>query len=140
MIASFDESLNSECRSLGSSAQLCYLHAIGDLIDFRKANGTTSDILQHFAISEIYLTRGKKYLAKQKKLEWNRDLDLDSLIAVNSWATLEEMDQVILFHLDRFKDVRNCKAFPIDDVPFHDLTFATRLQHSCLSKLKVPGL
>ena len=126
LTTSFSESLKSEW-SLGSSAQLTYLHAIGDLIDFRKANGTTPDILQHFVISEIYLTRGKKYLAKQKKLEWNRDLDLDSLIAVNSLATLEEMDQVIPFHLDRFKDVvRKCKAFPIDDVPFHDLTFATR--------------
>ena len=104
LITSFTELLKSEW-SLGSSAQLSYLHAIGDLIDFRKANSTTPDILQHFAISEIYLTRGEKYLAKQKKLEWNRDLHLDSLIAVKSWATLEEMDQVIPFHLDRFKDV-----------------------------------
>ena len=40
LITSFAESLKSE-RSLGSSAQLSYLHAIGDLIDFRKANGTT---------------------------------------------------------------------------------------------------
>ena len=91
LITSFSESLKSEW-SLGSSAQLSYLHAIGDVIDFRKANGTTPTILEHFAISEIYLTRGKKYLAKQKKFEWNRDLDLDSLIAVNSWATLEEID------------------------------------------------
>ena len=111
-------SLKSEW-SLGSSAQLSYLHAIGDLIDFRKANGTTPDILHHFAISEIYLTRGKKYLAKQKKLEWNRDLDLDSLIAVNSWATLEEMDQVIPFHLDRFKDiVKNARHFQLTTYRF----------------------
>ena len=138
LITSFAESLKSE-RSFGSSAQLSYLHAIGDLIDFRKENGTTPDILQHFAISEIYLTRGEKYLAKQKKLEWNRDLDLDSLIAVNSWATLEEMDQVITFHLDRFRDaIRKCKAFPIDDVLFHGLTFATRFVATFLF-IKVKG-
>ena len=141
LITSFAKSLKSEW-SLGRSAQLGYLHAIDDLIDFRKANGTTPDILQHFAISEIYLTRGKKYLAKQKKLEWNRDLDLDSLIAVNSWATLEEMDQVILFHLDRFKHaVRRCKAFPTDDVPFHHLTFAARFVATLLFiKVKGAGL
>ena len=72
-------------------------------------------------------------------MEWNRDLDLDSLIAVNSWVTLEEMDQVIPFHLDRFKDVvRKCKTFPIDDVPFHGLTFATLFVASFLFiKVKV---
>ena len=69
----------------------------------------------------------------------NQDLDLDSLIAVNSWATLEEMDQVIPFHLDRFKDVvRKSKAFPTDDVPFHDLTFASRFVASFLF-IKVKG-
>ena len=103
LITSFAESLKSE-SSLGSSTQLSYLHAIGDLTDLRKANGTTPDILQYFAAFSYLRNlsdKREKYLAKQKKLEWNRDLDLDSLRAVNSWATLEEMDQVILFHLDR---------------------------------------
>ena len=68
LITSFAGSLKSEW-SLGSSAQLSYLHAIDDLIDFRKSNGTTPDILQHFAISEIYLTRRKSIL--QNRRIWN---------------------------------------------------------------------
>ena len=67
VITSFPESLKSEW-SLGSSAQLSYLHAIGDLIDFRKASGTSPDILQHFAISKIYLTRGKKVSCKTEEV------------------------------------------------------------------------
>ena len=58
-----------------TSMQLSYLHAICDLIDFRKAHGATSNVLNNFAVSEVFLMRGKKYLAKQKRLEWSTDLD-----------------------------------------------------------------
>ena len=68
LISSFAESLKSEW-SLGSSVQFSYFHDIGDLIELKKANGTTPDILQHFAISEIYLTRGKSIL--QNRRSWN---------------------------------------------------------------------
>ena len=71
--------------------------------------------------------RGEKYLAKQKRLEWSRDLDLDSLISSNSWTTLEELEKVVPFHLGRFNEViKKCKSFPLRDVPVVDLTFATR--------------
>ena len=73
---------------IGSSAQLSYLYAISDLIDFRKAREASADALRNFGISEVYLTRGKKFLARQEKMEWSRDLDLNSLISVNCWASL----------------------------------------------------
>ena len=34
-------------------------------------------------------------------MEWSRDLDLDSQISANCWASLEEMEKVILYHIDR---------------------------------------
>ena len=46
-----------------------YLHAISDLIDFRKAHEASADALTNSEISDIYLTREKKFLARQKK--WN---------------------------------------------------------------------
>ena len=71
--------------------------------------------------------RGKKYLAKQERLEWSRDLDLDSLISSNAWARLEELEKVVPFHLERFNEViKKCTIFPLHDVPLVDLTFATR--------------
>ena len=108
-------------------AQLSYLHAISDLIDFRKAHEASADALKNFAISEVYLTRGKKFLARQKKMEWSRDLDLDSLISANCWAFLEEMEKVIPYHLDEFKYVvEKSKCFPLHEVPLQSLTFAAR--------------
>ena len=106
------ETLKSDW-ALGSSAQFSYLHAICDLIDFRKAHGATSNVLNNFAVSEVFLMRGKKYLdlGKQKRLECLRDLVLDSLISSNSWATLEELEKVVPFHLGRFNNViKKCKS------------------------------
>ena len=126
LITDFVETLKNDW-ALGSSAQLSYLDAVCDLTDFRKAHGTTSNVLNNFAVSEVFLMRGKNYLAKLKRLEWSRDLDLDFLISSNSWATLEELEKVVLFHLGRFNEViKKCKSFPLHDVPVVDLTFATR--------------
>ena len=113
LITDFAEVLKNEWK-IGSLAQLNYLHAISDLIDFRKAHEASADALRNFGISEVYLMRGKKFLARQKKMESSRDLDLDSLISANCWASLEEMEKVIPHHVDEFKYVaEKCKCFPL---------------------------
>ena len=46
---------------------------------------------------------------------------------MNAWATLEELQQVIPYHFPRYTEVlQKCKKELNSDVPFHDLTFATR--------------
>ena len=94
LITNFAEVLKNEWK-IGSSAHHSYLHAISDLIDFRKAHEASADASRNVGISEVYLTRGKKFLARRKKIEWSRDLDLGSLISANCWASLEEMEKVI---------------------------------------------
>ena len=55
--------------TLGSSVQLNYLHTICNLIDLRKVHGATSNVLNNFAVSEVFLMWGTKHLSKQKRLE-----------------------------------------------------------------------
>ena len=50
LITDFAEVLKNKWK-IGSSAQLSYLHAISDLIDFRKAHEASADALRNFAIS-----------------------------------------------------------------------------------------
>ena len=38
-----------------SSGALSYMKAIGDLLDFRKANGVTDNVLRNFTVSEVYI-------------------------------------------------------------------------------------
>ena len=127
LVTDFAEVLKNEWK-IGSSAQISYLHAIIDLIDLRKAHEASADALRNnFGISEVYLTCGKKFLARQKKMELSRDLDLDSLISANCWASLEEMEKIIPYHVDEIKYVvEKCKCFPLHEVPLQSLTFATR--------------
>ena len=116
----------TEQWKLSSSAALNYMKAINDLMDFRKANGVTDDVLRSFTVSEVYIRRGKENLAKQKKLEYSRNLDLEQLIARESWATVQEMEEVIPYHTPKYKHVlKQCKSVnPQPTISY--LAFATR--------------
>ena len=95
---------------LSFSSSLSYIKAITDLLDFRKSNGVTDSNLRCFTMTEVYLRRAKENLSKKKNLECTRNFDLETLIARDSWATLEEMERVIPFHFDNYKAiVEQCK-------------------------------
>ena len=124
MIMNFLKLLENDWK-LSSSASLNYLTSISDLLDFRKSSGVSDSSLRCFAVTEVYIRRGKENLGKRKRLEYTRNLDLETLIAKNSWATLNEMEMVIPYHIQRFKTViEKCKS---NDRPcISDLTFLTR--------------
>ena len=112
--------------SMGPAGSYNYLTSIQDLIDFRKSQGVSDEVLRSYAVTEVYLRRGKRNLSKKEKAEWSRNFDLETLIAKDSWASLEEMEKVIPYHLCRFKKVvENCRDNPGDVSP-SDLTFVNR--------------
>ena len=118
--------LATEEWNLSSSAALNYMKAINDLMDFRKANGVADDVLRSFAMTEVYIRRGKENLSKQKKLEYSRNLDLEQLICRKSWATVEEMERVIPYHTPKYKYVLDqCQKEDGNPTVSH-LAFCTR--------------
>ena len=50
------------------------------------------------------------------RLQWTQDLDIETLEARGHWATIEEMLEVVTYHLPRYENIVN---------PSH-LTFATK--------------
>ena len=74
----------TEYWKISSSAALNYMKSIGDLMDFRKANGVTDDVLRSFTVGEVYIRRGKENLSKKKRVEYSRNLDLEQLICRQS--------------------------------------------------------
>lgn len=121
----FIQTLEEEWK-LSSSASLNYIKAIGDMVDFRKSNGVSDNTLRCFTVMEVYLRRAKENLRKKKNLECNRNLDLETLIAKDSWATIEDMEEVIPFHANLFKSIlEKCK---LEDtfVSKSELVFCTR--------------
>jgi hypothetical protein len=111
---------------LSSSGSLNYVKSITDLLDFRKCNGVTDSNLRCFTVTEVYLRRAKENLRKKKNLECTRNYNLETLIARDSWATLEEMEEVIPFHIERFKCIiQKCKRQTPLPSP-QELSFCTR--------------
>ncbi|MCP4481590.1 MAG: hypothetical protein GY817_02025 [bacterium] len=126
LICNFIEHIGKEW-GLGSSAQFGYLQAITDVIDFRKSCGLSTAVLGNLAISEVYINRGKRALARRKITEWAKNLSVEVLAANNQWATMDEMETVVPHHLQRYKDVLlRCKSYPLTSVSAAELTFATR--------------
>ena len=111
---------------LASSGCLNYVKAISDLMDFRKSRGVSDGNLRCFAVTEVYLRRGKENLRKKKRLDSTRNFDLETLIGKDSWATLEEMENVIPYHIHTFNEiVKRCKSQrPLPNK--QEITFCTR--------------
>ena len=124
IIIKFMQTLSDEW-DLSSSGALNYLKAVSDLMDFRKASGVTDNVLRSFAAAEVYIRRGKDNLSKQKKLDYARNLNLESLISRNSWASIEEMEQVIPYHTPKFEHLlKRCRSK--EELTVSDLAFSTR--------------
>ena len=123
---------------LSFSASLNYVRSMIDLLDFRKSSGISDSNLRCFTVTEVYLRRAKANFAKRKRLEFARNFDLETLIASESWATLEDMEKVIPYHLAMFKMiVQKCKnQSPLPTK--NELTFCTRfITNFSLSTSKV---
>ena len=113
--------------SLTSSAQINYLQAIADMIDFRKFEGAAQSSARSFSLTEVCIHRGKRTLSKRKRYEWTKELDIDNLEAMNSWTMLEELQSVVPFHYPRYNELlQMCKKYPMSYVAPGELTFCTR--------------
>ena len=123
---------------IGQSGQICYVASISDLLDFRKFNRPPASVLQNFSVTEVYVKRARKYLAKDMRSNWTSELDIETLESRRSWATLSEVQSVIPFHIEHYESVlENCMANPSSVTP-GDVTFATRFVTAYLF-LKVKG-
>ena len=125
LLFKFIDYLQDECK-LGHGGRLGYIDAISEMIDFRKLHGASEAVFQKFSATELYLKRARKTNAKMMRLQWTQDLDIETLEARGHWATMEDLLEVVKFHLPRYENtVKICKSTPAQVNP-SDLTFATK--------------
>ncbi|CAB3987981.1 partial [Paramuricea clavata] len=135
-LSSFAATRDKWC--IGQSGRIAYVGSISDLLDFRKFNRPPASVLQNFAVTEVYVKRARKCLAKDMRSNWTTELDVETLESRRSWATLSEVQSVIPFHMERYESVlENCMTHPASVRP-GDVTFATRFVAAYLF-LKVKG-
>ena len=83
-------------------------------------------VLQNFSVVEMLLRKARKSVSKKMRIQWNSELDTESLEKRGHWATLENLQDVIPFHLEHYKTtLKSCQENPMS-VTSKDLTFATR--------------
>ena len=125
LLFKFIDYLQDECK-LGHGGRLGYIDAISEMIDFRNLHGASEAVLRKFSATELYLKRARKTVAKMMRLQWTQDFDIETLEARGHWATMEELLEVVKFHLPRYENtVKICKSSPAQVNP-SDLTFATK--------------
>ena len=112
---------------LKSAGALSYLQSITDLCDFRKCHGIPDSTLRMFAVTEVYLRRSKSTLYRKRNVEYSRNLNLESLMAEQSWATLEDMEKVIPFHSPKYEELfQKAGSASASPLTTSDLAFTTR--------------
>ena len=108
LLFKFIDCLQEECK-LGHGGRLGYIDAISEFIDFRIVNGASDGVLRKFSATELYIKRAQKTVAKTMRLQWTQDLDVESLEAMGHWASMEELLEVVSFHLPRYEQtVKTC--------------------------------
>ena len=86
---------------LSYAGQMGYLTAISELIDYRRIKLPSRKVVENVPVTEIYLKRAKKCIGKMMKVRWTNDMDIETLEAKGNWASMEEMLEVIPYHLPR---------------------------------------
>ena len=81
--------------NLGFFSRIIYLNALQDLIDFRKFSGASPNIFTIFQSVTLF----SQCLRKQRHIQWSNDFDIDNLESAGCWATMEELQSVIPFHI-----------------------------------------
>ena len=108
--------------SLKSSGVTGYMNALGHLLDDSDLTKIHSSV---FIPSEIYIQRVKRYLSKKMKSDWREVLSVDYLNSINCWAKLVELQKVIPYHSEKYKQIILNASSPFTSIAAHDLSFAT---------------
>ena len=113
-VSCFLDTLQNEWR-IGNPGQISYIHALIDLIDFRKLTGVSSAILHNFKVVEMFLKRARRCISKKMRMNFSMELNIETLERKDYWATMKELQQVIPFHLPRYKQILElCKKSSVN--------------------------
>ena len=124
LLSDYVKYLETEWK-VGSSGIIGHINAISHLHDFRRMSETRHANNRSFIPAEIYIQRVKKSLAKKMRSEWHVLLSVEYLSGIDCWASLQDLQNVIPYHGDRFGQVIiNCSVQTAVVSP-HDLSFCT---------------
>ena len=111
---------------LQPSAVLSYLRGIKELCDFRKANGVSDSVLRLFAVTEVYIRKSIVTMQRKRQMEYNRNYDMEQLIARDSWCTLAEIEKVVPFHSPKYLNLVKKARLKQEVLTISEIVYCTR--------------
>ena len=111
---------------LQPSAVLSYLRGIRELCDFRKANGVSDSVLRLFAVTEVYIRKSIVTMQRKRQMEYNRNYDMEQLIARDSWCTLAEIEKVVPFHSPKYLNLVKKARLKQEVLSISEIVYCTR--------------
>ena len=124
MLSDFVDYLRDDWK-VGFSGCIGYMNAIGHMLDYRRFSNTCEKNLTVFVAAEIFMNRVKKYLSRKMKAEWRTVLSVEYLDSINCWATLQDLQKVVPYHSDKYKQIVINARNSNGRVACHELSFAT---------------
>ena len=103
-----------------------YIKVLVEFIDYTKFSLADSTLLQHLSIVKVYLKRVRKCMAKKTLIVWSSSMDIETLEAKGHWATIKELQKVIPFHLEKYKDMLGRFKLHHKSVSVNQLAFCLR--------------
>ena len=125
MISDFVESLQTDW-SLKSSGVTGYMNALGHLLDFRRSYGDLTQIN-----SSVFIPSAFIYLFHPKnEIRLERSFECCYLNSINCLAKLEELQKVIPYHSEKYKQIVLNASSPFASIPA--ISFATSFSVAAL--------
>ena len=110
--------------SLKSSGVTGYMSPLGHFLHFRRSYSELTKMHSSIFISSE-IQRVKHYLSKKMKSNWREVLSVDYLNSISCWAKLEELQKVIPYRSEKYKQIILNASSPLTSVAAQDLLFAT---------------
>ena len=124
-ISEFIDYIQGQPYNVGNSGTIGYMNSLSHLLDFRRSMSKNDKNIHVFIAAEVFLDRVKKCLKKKLRVEWNELLSLEYLTSINCWATLEQMQNVVPFHENKYNQIIAIAKDDGNNTSAHDIAFAT---------------
>ena len=105
MLSDFVEYLQKERKPIHFGV-IGYMNTIRHILDFRRScSAIAKKNTSIFVPYEIYIQRSKRFLSKKINVFWKKVISVDYLESITGWTGLKNLQKVISFHSNRYKQI-----------------------------------
>ena len=75
------------------------LNSVARISKQYEFKGVSAFILSIFSVAEVFLKHARRFISRKMRVQWTVELDFDTLERKEHWASLNDLQKVIPFHM-----------------------------------------